>query len=424
MNESTRLVFEQIGISLLLGLLVGLQRQHSESLIAGIRTFPLISVLGTLAATFDAASRSGIWMVPFGFLGLAAIIGVSTSYRMQRENADLGITTEAALLLMYLVGASVVSGDRMVAIAVGAGVAVLLQFKPELHGIAARLGHEDLRAIMTFVLITCIVLPILPNRTYDLVAPLDVLNPFEIWTMVVLMVGISLGGYLIYTFLGRSAGILLGGLLGGAISSTATTVSYARRARKSPESSTLATVVIAIASTVVFVRVLLEISVVAPQFLSALAPPVVVMMCASAVASGLVWQRIQRTTKEMPQQQNPTELKSALLFTGLYAGILMALSAAKSHLGARGMYAVAILSGLTDMDAITLSASRLVGLGPDRGGIEPIQGWRVIVLAIASNLFFKWTMCVVVGQNRLAWQVGTVFAAPIVVGALLLWFWP
>jgi uncharacterized membrane protein (DUF4010 family) len=423
MDESTRLIFEQLGISLLLGLLVGLQRQHSEPLIAGIRTFPLIAVLGTLAAAFDQIRGSG-WLVPSGFVGLAAMVIVSKVFGLRRDDTDPGITTESAILLMYVVGAYVVLGDRLVAIAVGAGVAVLLQFKPELHGIAARLGDEDLRAIMTFVLITCIVLPVLPNRTYELASPLNVLNPFEIWTMVVVMVGISLGGYLTYKFLGRNAGTLLGGLLGGAISSTATTASYARRARENPDSSWLVTVVIAIASSVAYVRVILEIAVVAPQHFASLAVPIMVMLATSALVAGVLWLGVRRSSTEIPQQRNPTELRSAVLFAGLYAGILMSLSAAKSYFGGRGLYVVAILSGLTDMDAITLSASRLVGLAPDRGGIAPTQGWRIIVLAIAANLFFKWAMCVVVGQGRLAWRVAAVFAAPIVVGGILLWFWP
>jgi len=424
MSESTRLIFEQLGISLVLGLLVGLQRQHRQSLIAGLRTFPLITVLGTLAALFDQQFTSGGWMTPAGFLGLTVVVAVSMIYEMRRENTDPGITTEAAILLMYLVGAYVVFGDRIIAIAVGAGVAALLQFKGELHGIAARLGDDDLRAIMTFALISCIVLPILPNRTYDLVPPLDVLNPFEIWMMVVVMVGISLGGYLAYKFLGTRRGILLGGLLGGAISSTATTLTYARRSQEGPEISRLATVVIVIASTVVYVRVILEICVVAPGHWQALVPPIACMMLASAVTAAIVWLRLPRSIEEMPAQHNPTELRSALVFAGLYAGVLLALAAAKTYLGGHGLYAVAVLSGLTDMDAITLSTSRLVGIEPEHGGIATSQAWRLIVLATIANLSFKWAMCLAIGQRSLAWSVGALFAVPIAVGGLLFWLWP
>jgi len=424
MDEATRVSFEQLGISLLLGLLVGLQRQRSEPLIAGLRTFPLITVLGTLAAMLDHTQSGHGWIVSAGLLGVVVAVVVSNALRLRHDNADLGITTETAILLMYLVGAYVVLGNPVVAIAVGSGVAVLLQFKPELHGVAARLGDEDLRAIMTFVLVTCIILPVLPNRTYDLVTPLNVLNPFEIWLMVVLMTGISLGGYLVYKFLGRSAGILLGGLLGGAISSTATTLSYAQRARESWDSARLATAVILIASTVVYVRVLIEVVAIAPSHFTQMVPPIALMMGASAALSGLMWLRVRQGSERMPAQSNPTELKSAVVFAALYAGVLMALSAAKTYLGGQGLYAVALLSGLTDMDAITLSTSRLVELGPTHGGLGPSQGWRLIVLATMANLLFKWAMCVAVGPRRLAWQVGALFALPTVVGGLLLWLWP
>jgi uncharacterized membrane protein (DUF4010 family) len=424
MSEATRLIFEQLGIALALGLLVGLQRQHRHSLIAGLRTFPLITVLGTLAALADQQLASGGWMTPAGFLGLTVIVALSMIYEMRSENTDPGITTEAAILVMYLVGAYVVFGDRVVAIAVGAGVAVLLQFKGELHGFAAHLGDDDLRAIMTFALITCIVLPILPNRTYDLVAPLDVLNPFDIWMMVVLMVGISLGGYLAYKFLGTRAGVLLGGILGGAISSTATTLTYARRSQEGPEVARLATVVIVIASTVVYARVILEICIVAPRHWQALVPPVACMMAASALTAAVVWLRLPRTASEMPVQHNPTELRSALVFAGLYAGVLLALAAVKTYFDGRGLYVVAVLSGLTDMDAITLSSARLVGIEPAHGGIAASVAWRLIVLATIANLAFKWAMCLAIGRRVFALQVGALFAVPVAVGGLLIWLWP
>jgi uncharacterized membrane protein (DUF4010 family) len=324
---------------------------------------------------------------------------------------------------MYLVGAYIVLGDRIVAIAVGTGVAVLLQFKPELHGIASRLADDDVRAIMTFALITCIILPVVPNKTYELVAPLNILNPFRIWLMVVLMVGISLGGYLVYKFFGRNTGVLLGGLLGGLISSTATTISYARRSRENAEVVSLTTVVVLLASTVVYGRVLLEISVVAPEYLVELAPPIALMMGASGLATALMFWRVRGSQEEMPQQKNPTELKSALVFAGLYAGVLMALSAAHTFIGDRGLYAVAVLSGMTDMDAITLSTARLVQLGPTQAGIDPSTGWRLIVAATMANHFFKWTICLFIGSRNMAWRVAVLFAVPMIAGAVLLLLW-
>ena len=424
MDESTRVIFEQLGIAVLLGVLVGLQRQRTDSSIAGLRTFPLITVLGTLAAMVDEARGASGWVIAAGFLCVVAVVIVSSIYHMRRKPSDTGTTTEAAVLLMYVLGAYLVGGDRIAAVAIGVTAAVLLQFKPELHGIATRLGDADLRAIMTFALISGVILPVLPNRQFDLVSPLDVLNPFEIWLMVVLMVGISLGGYLAYKFFGRNAGILLGGLIGGAVSSTATTISYAKRTRGAPDSSHLASLVIVIASTVVFVRVLIEIAVVAPRHFTQLAMPVVIMLLSGVAVAIVMWLRFRGTAEEMPEQKNPTELRSALLFAALYAIVLMALSAAKTYFGGKGLYGIALLSGLTDMDAITLSTARMVQHGQVEGGIDPVNGWRLIVLASMSNLVFKWLISAAAGSWSLRRTTAVLFAVPFTTGAVLLWIWP
>jgi uncharacterized membrane protein (DUF4010 family) len=273
---------------------------------------------------------------------------------------------------------------------------------------------------MTFALITCIILPILPDRTYDLLPPFDILNPFAIWLMVVLMVGISLGGYLIYKFLGATAGIVLGGILGGAISSTATTFSYARRSRDEPDHFLATALVIFLAATVVYGRVLLEISVVAPGYFRALATPIAIILLASILTAIVVWMRIRTRAANiaMPQQKNPTEFRSALVFAGLYVGVSLSLSAAHTHLGNQSLYAVAVLSGLTDMDAITLSSARLVQLGHEAGGLEPTIGWRLIVLATLANLGFKWGICWVIGSPHLVKVVGLLFVVPALTGIL------
>ena len=424
MDNSVSVLFQNLGISLSLGMLVGLQRQRTEPVIAGLRTFPLITVLGTLAAMLDQASQASGWLMGAGLLAVITTVSVTNLHRLRESPADYGMTTEVAILVMYAVGAYLIFGERVVAVAIGAGVAILLQFKPELHGIAAHLGDQDLRAIMTFALITCVVLPILPDRTYDLIAPFDVLNLFEIWMMVVLMVGISLTGYLVFKFFGHNAGIILGGILGGAVSSPATTLSYSKRARADHPSAPLASVVISIASSVVFVRVMIEIFAVAPQHFAQLAPPLLVMMTSGVVAAGLAWWRVQTAPPATPDQRNPTELRSAMLFAALYAGVLLALSAVKTYLGGRGLYGVALLSGLTDMDAITLSTSRMVRAGSEAGGIAASQGWRLIAVATMANLVFKWFMAASIGPKDLRRQLAFLFAAPLVTGLLLLWFWP
>ncbi len=247
-------VFLQLGLSLLLGLLIGLQREHAAAGLAGMRTFPLVTLLGTVLALLAQRGAVGEWLLGSGLLAVMALAIVSHWLQLRDRNGQRGITTDAALLAAYAVGA-LLAFDGFIgpAVAVGGTVAVLLQFKPELHRLARTLGDDDLRAIMQFVLITCIVLPILPNEPID---PFGVIRPWNVWLMVVLIVGISLAGYIVYRFFGANAGILLGGLLGGAVSSTATTVTYSRMARGDPRAARAATVVVLLASSVMYVRVL------------------------------------------------------------------------------------------------------------------------------------------------------------------------
>lgn len=414
LTTATPELFGQLGLSVLLGLLVGLQREHAAPGQPGMRTFPLISVLGTLCAILGQVF--GGWIVMAGLLALAAEMACADLLRVRQKEANPGTTTHVAVLVMYGVGALLTVGPMAVAIAVGGGVAVLLQFKLELHRVAERLGDEDLRAIMQFVLITCIVLPVLPNRTYG---PLDVLNPFVTWLMVVFIVGMSLSGYIIYKFFGRDAGILLGGILGGIISSTATTVSYARQARDDRSRVHSVAVVIMIASTVAFVRVLAAVAVVSPGFFLRTVGPVSIMLVLTLTPSLLLWLRVRREPPAMPVQENPTQLKSAVTFALMYSGVLLALAAAKQYMNGQGMFVVAGLSGLTDMDAITLSSARM----SLTDATIAATGWRLIVLAAVANLLAKAVLAGVMGGRRMLGEMTLLFAIPFVGGILTLVMW-
>jgi len=236
----------------------------------------------------------------------------------------------------------------------------------------------------------------------------------------VLIVGISLAGYIIYKLFGQRAGIILGGILGGAISSTATTVSYSRRAAEQPSHTIVAAVVIGIASAVAFARVLLEVLVVAPTFLMQAGPPLLIALLAAISPLVALWLQPRKSSEPFPEPKNPSELRAALAFGALYAAVIWSLAAVKEYLSGEGMYAVAILSGLTDMDAITLSTSRLVQTGRLDGGV----GWRLILTAAISNLVFKAILVSVLGQTKLLRRVVAIFSVPVVVSLLLIWFWP
>ena len=416
-------MFQHLGIAVLLGLLVGLQREHATSGFAGMRTFPLVTVLGCLTAILATRLGSG-WLLA---AAMAAVVAVTVVGHLMQRGIDLhpGVTTDVAMLLMFVVGAFLVVGPTAVALAVGGGVAVLLQFKPELHNLAKRLGDEDLRALMQFVLITCIILPVLPDRAFgpdqlfhlgSSMPDLNVLNPREIWWMVVLIVGITFGGYIIYKYFGRNAGIMLGGVLGGAISSTATTVSYSRGARGNLPVARTVAVVIMIASTVMYLRVLLEVAVVSQTLLWKAAPPLLLLMLLTLAPAVAMWYRVRREPSQMPEQDNPTQLKSAVVFGVLYAAVLMGLAVAKHFWHGQGLYTVAFVSGLTEVDALTLSTARMVTIN----AVVPAMGWKLIVVAALANSLSKAAIAGILGGWHLLLRIALLFAIPTVGGALML----
>lgn len=407
-------VFELLGIALGIGVLVGLQRERTESELAGIRTFPLITALGTVSGLI--ADVYGGWVLGASILAITVLVVMGNLAKLKGGSTDAGMTSEVAMLLMYGVGAYLVIGSRGVAIAIGGGVAVLLHAKDWMHDIARKIGDADFTVVMQFVLITLVVLPVLPNRTYG---PYQVLNPRQIWLMVVLIVGISLGGYAAYKRWGSRVGTLVGGFLGGLISSTATTVSYSRGARTSPTLGGLAAAVIMIASAVVFVRVLIEIAVVDANMLGEAGPPILIMLGVISLAAGYLWRVSSREQGELPEHTNPTNLKSAFVFGLLYAIVIFAVAAAKEHFGTGGLYVVSAISGLTDMDAITLSNAQLTRTGR----LTADTAWRLILVASLSNLAFKAGMVALLGSRRLLLQVLAGYSVALAVGLMLVFFW-
>lgn len=406
---------KQLAISLGLGLLLGLQRERVDKTLGGIRTFPLISLLGTVSAMI--ARVYGGWILAAGLLALTAVVVLANYNAMKSGSRGFGGTTEVAALLLYAVGAYVVLGDPTVAVVVGGCMAVLLEFKDRMHAFARAVGEQDMRAIVKFAFLSLVILPVLPDQTYG---PYSVLNPFKIWLMVVLIVGMSFSGYVTYKLFSAHAGSLVGGLLGGAVSSTATTVSFSRRTAVAPAGVDLAAVVIMIASTVSFARVLIEIAVVAPGGFRRMALPLFVMALACIAICAFLFFRSGPGSPKLPEQKNPAELKSALFFGAIYAVVLLGVAAAKQHFGSGGLYVVAVISGLTDMDAITLSTADLVR----QGRLEADTGWRTILLASMANFAFKFGCVAALGHRQLILRIGLVFAAAVGSGAAILAFWP
>jgi uncharacterized membrane protein (DUF4010 family) len=401
-------------LALALGLLVGLQREWSNSEIAGVRTFPLITIFGALTGIL--AEQFGGWTVAAAVMAVAAMLVIGNLVSLRAGSGDPGLTTEAAVLVMFAVGAAISQGLLAPAIVVTGAVALLLQWKRELHGFVAQIEEAELRAVSRLVLIGLVILPALPDRAFG---PYGVLNPFEIWLMVVLIVGISLAAYVAYRLLGAHVGVVVTGILGGLISSTATTLTYSQKAREQSSHAAMAGAVIVLASTSVFGRVLFEVAAVAPAALPQVAPPLLVMTAAIAVLAWMALARSRREPAPPRDQQPPSTLTSAIAFGLLYTLVLLAVAAARRHFGEGALYAVAAVSGLTDVDAITLSTARLIRTGT----LAAETGWRIILVGALANLAFKAGIVFALGGAKLFRWVLPYFAAAAAVGVLLLVFW-
>ncbi|MDX1463328.1 MAG: DUF4010 domain-containing protein [Marinirhabdus sp.] len=410
-----------LGIAFGLGMLIGIQRQRTDNKMAGVRTFTLTAVFGVVAG-FITRDFGNPYFLPAIGLALAGLLAVANFLKVKKlSEPDIGQTTEVAVLLTFAIGAYLVMGSQVIGVIVGGAMAILLYVKEHLHNFIENLKDKDLAAIMTFAGISLIILPILPDQTYG---PYDVLNPYNIWLMVTLIVGISVVGYFIYKYVGKNVGIITNGVLGGMISSTATTVSYSRKTADTKGIAKMAAFVITVASTIALVRIIVEIGVVVPELLPKLILPLIAEFVFMAIICVGLFYMINHEgdedDKTMPEPDNPAQFKSALIFGLLYGLILLAVAFTEEKFGNDGLYVVAIISGLTDVDAITLSLSQLM----KGGGLSTASGWKLILLASLSNLLFKGIMAVVLGTKNLAKWVGLAFGASIVSGLLLMWLWP
>ncbi len=401
--------------SLAIGLLIGLERERNPAAKAGLRTFALVSLFGTLIALL--ADKSGTpWLLAIGLLAIAGMI-VAAYINTPTENNDPGTTTVAALLICYALGVLVWYGLSKLAVMLAIGTTILLYFKPELQGLSQRLTRRDLVSILQFAVLSFVILPILPDRTYG---PYDAFNPHNAWMMVVLISGLSLAGYVALHWAGHRYGAPLLGFLGGLVSSTATTMVYARHSKTSESMVRLSAVVILIASQVVLIRLAVVSAVVSPDIISKLLPSMGLGLTFGLVVTLLSWRRLQTSSElPMPQTSNPTEIHAALGFGLLYVIVLLCSAWLSDIAGSSGLYVVALVSGLTDVDAITLSSLRLFSLDKLSGD----QAVSAIAIAFISNMAFKFGMLFFIGGKTLAKHVAGGFvamASGVALGILLL----
>jgi uncharacterized membrane protein (DUF4010 family) len=409
-------LFQRFAIALALGLFIGFEREMEKAgSFAGIRTFPLISMLGCTAALLHDLSVA--WAFPVILVILAAF--VLAAYFYTSSAASPGITTEITSLLAFLFGALVWWQMPGLAAALAVVTVLLLASKKPLEDLAHRIGQSDLNAALQFAVITLVILPVVPDRTFG---PLDVINFHDIWLFVILIAGLNLIGYILIKILGSHQGIGLSGLLGGIGSSTALTVSFSRRSKAEAYLGADFAFGIVLASSIMFIRVLVLVLSINPQLGARLLAPVAVTGMTGFLGCAYLWfsqlKREERGEgKAALEISNPLELWQAIRFGILFGIIIIIARAAQFFFGTAGVYVSSFLTGLTDVDAITLSLSKL-----EQGALVPAVAVHGIMIATLANTAVKALITAVNGSAGLRRQAVPVFSAMIGAGILALLF--
>lgn len=393
----------QFMTSLAIGLLLGLERERNPLAKAGLRTCALVALFGTVCGLV-AQTTNSVWIVAVGLLLTGAMI-IAAYVGQALPEGESGTTTVIAVLLCYGFGVMVWYGHTQYAVGLAVATTALLHFKTELHGISGRLAPGDITSMLQFAVLTFIVLPVLPNRGYG---PYQVLNPYHLWLMVVLISGVGLAGYLAPRFVGARRSLPLVGALGGLISSTATTLVYARQSAQRHDITMFAAAVIAIANLTVLARLAVIGGIAAPGALPQLLP-----VLAAGLLCGLLpvhWQSRQLAGSvdlDLPETKNPTQLLVAAGFGLAYAGILLGAAWLSQRWGSSGLYAMAAISGIADVDAISLSSLQLFNTAK----VDVRTAVIAIVFAYVSNMVVKLGIAFVAGNVQLAWRCLPAFAA-------------
>ena len=380
-----------------LGLLLGLERERTsnkELLFGGVRTFALIALLGAVGA-FVQRELHLAWLAPLAFLAVAALIVVS--YALTARPGEFGITSEVSALLAFTVGALCASDEVGVASALTVSALLLLTLKDWLHRLAQRVAAADVEATLKFAVITVIVLPLLPDRGFG-PAPLDVINPYRIWLMVVLIAGLNFVGYLLVKILGSEHGLGITGILGGLVSSTAVTLGMAQRSREEPSQAAAFGLAILLAWTIMFVRVIVMVGVVYLPLARLLAVGLGLAAGVGVVLSLVLWRRSRSSEIGVVQATaNPFELGEAVRFGLAFGVIIVIAKAARVYLGDAGLYLAGAVAGLTDVDAITLSMANLAAATPESVSVAA----RTVLIAVVSNTLVKCGMAMWIGTPAL-----------------------
>jgi uncharacterized membrane protein (DUF4010 family) len=413
-------LFYRFAVALGIGIIIGFERERKRAtgaeMFAGVRTFAVLALVGATAALLADHTESPLPLVAV-VLGVSALL-VAAYVRIMEANHGTGLTTEIAALLTLLIGALCYYRYVTLAAAIGVALLVLLSLKPQLHRVAERITWDDIEATIKFAVVSLIILPILPDRSF-FPPPFDVLNPAEIWWMVVLISALNFAGYVLMKVVDPKRSIGLTGALGGLASSTAVTLTFAGRSRQQPVLGLAFAFAILLAWSIMFPRVLVIAWATSRSLVALLWLP---LLGAALVGGAYAWflyrrSRNEDTSGDGVKVDNPFELSSALKFGLLYAVVLVVARAAQLYFGNTGVYVSAIVSGMADLDAITLSMATLT----NQGELTTDVASQAIVLAAVSNTVVKALIVISTGTAML--RNAILPAVPLMVAVALAAAW-
>jgi uncharacterized membrane protein (DUF4010 family) len=408
-------IVHRLGIALALGLVVGIERgwQARESTEGlrniGVRTFALVGLLGGIAGVL--AEASGIAVMVAIFVGLSIVIA-ATYVLSALHTGDYGVTTEVATLLTFWFGVMTGRGNTPEAAAAAVVTTIILGAKPFLHHTLERLEPQELSAILQLLLIAVVVLPLLPNRSFG---PWETLNLWTLGLFVLLIAGFSFIGYGAVKLLGSRVGLLLTALLGALTSSTAVTLTFARLAQRRPDLSLQLGAGIALAAGTMAARVFVEVVVVNPALARVLTIPLAAMALLPWVAVLVVFfcTTSRPETATLPLR-NPLELSAAVWYALLLALLFLLTRALHAWLGEPGVYLLAAVSGLADVDAVSLSLAHMAW-----NDVPLTTATRAIIIAVGTNTMVKMLLVVLLGGWTLARWVVPILCSTLLVGAAI-----
>lgn len=412
---------QNLGIAVMLAMLVGIERERSfigkreVFKFAGIRTFGLIGLLGALTAVF---SKEVGYVFPLvaAFLFLL-VVGSYVVSSLQTKH--YGSTTEIASVVVFLNGALAGMGEYMLATVSALTVLMLLHFKGFWHSVAKKINQEELVSAMKFIIVAFVILPLLPNESFG---PYGFFNPYVVWLMVVLISGISFVSYIAMKIFGRRLGILLTGFLGGLISSTALTLSFAYESKKNPADWNSYATGVLVAGSAMFFRVLLEVFVLSRELAFVLVYELVAMGIAGFGFAAFIYfknrTRDEKISRAVSDLKSPFRLKPALSFAVFFSAILLLVEFAKATLGNSGIYLTSVVSGIMDVDAISISLTQMF----ESGELSLMTAVYGVLIAVAVNTLVKSLMFLFFGNRKGAIYILVSYLLVILIGGVIVYF--